>query len=194
MTFKLSMFSVIYSEIFEHDMSFLMIDGIVPQIFCGVAGINHGDLNDHNILVEWDGPSRYKISGIVDFGDMSSGYFIFELAISMMYMMIESRNPLEVGGPLIAGFESVFPLNSDERDALYTLVLSRFCQSLVYAHSAVLQQPENEEYLMITARNGLRLLKVLWEKGKEEIEQVWFEGAANISKLNGNNYHNSLKC
>lgn len=147
-------------------------------------------MNDHNILVEWDGPSRYKISGILDFGDMSSGYFIFELAIAIMYMMIESRNPLEVGGPLIAGFESVFPLNSDERDALYTLVLSRFSQSLVYARSAVLEQPENEEYLMITARNGLRLLKFLWDKGKEEIEQVWFEGAANISKLNGNNYPN----
>ncbi|XP_058257661.1 hydroxylysine kinase [Hemibagrus wyckioides] len=187
-----------YLSVMDGDPMQLVIRGVinhyrnqvVPKLPSFRKCINHGDLNDHNILVERDGPSRYKISGILDFSDMSSGYFIFELAIAIMYMMIESRNPLEVGGPVIAGFESVFPLNSDERDALYTLVLSRFCQSLVYSRSAVLQQPENEMYLMITARNGFRLLKLLWEKGKEEVEKVWFEGAAHISMLNGDN--NSL--
>lgn len=151
--------------------------------FCGVTGINHGDLNDHNILVKQDGASCYRISGILDFCDMSSGYFVFELAIMIMYMMIESTNPLEVGGPVIAGFESIFPLNADERDALYTLVLCRFSQSLVYARSAVQQQPENKEYLMITARTGNRLLHLLWEKGKQEVEKVWFKGAENVSML-----------
>lgn len=110
---------------------------------------------------------------------MSSGHFVFELAIMIMYMMIESVNPLEVGSPVIAGFESIVPLNTDERDALYTLVLCRFSQSLVYARSAVLQHPENEEYLMITAKNGNRLLQLLWEKGKKEVEKVWFKGSAN---------------
>ncbi|KAB5559021.1 hypothetical protein PHYPO_G00024050 [Pangasianodon hypophthalmus] len=159
---------------------------VVPKLPSFRKSINHGDLNDHNILVEPEGPSWYRISGILDFGDMSSGYFVFELAIMIMYMMIESANPLEVGGPVIAGFESVVPLNTDERNALYTLVLSRFCQSLVYARSAVLQQPENEEYLMITAKTGNRLLQLLWEKGKEEVEKVWCEGAANFSMLTDN--------
>lgn len=143
-------------------------------------------MNDHNILVEQDETSCYRISGILDFCDMSSGYFVFELAIMIMYMMIESTNPLEVGGPVIAGFESIFPLNDDERDALYTLVLSRFSQSLVYARSAVQQQPENKEYLMTTAKTGNRLLQLLWEKGKQEVEKVWFEGAVNISVLTAN--------
>lgn len=136
--------------------------------------------------MEQDRLSCYKISGILDFGDMSSGYFVFELAIMIMYMMIESTNPLEVGSPLIAGFETIHPLNADERDALYTLVLSRFCQSVVYARSAVLQQPENEEYLMITSKHGIRLLQILWEKGKEEVEKVWFDGAAKMPVLIAN--------
>ncbi|XP_053368463.1 hydroxylysine kinase [Clarias gariepinus] len=155
---------------------------VVPKLPFFRKCIIHGDMNDHNILVEKDGPSSYKISGILDFCDMSSGYFVFELAIMIMYMMIESANPLEVGGPLIAGFESLWPLTSDERDALYTLVLSRLSQSLVFAHSAVFQQPENAEYLMITAKNGIRLLQLLWDKGKEEVEKIWFDRAANISK------------
>ncbi|XP_060796638.1 hydroxylysine kinase-like [Neoarius graeffei] len=164
---------------------------VVPKLPSFRKCINHGDLNDYNILVEPDGPSGYTISGILDFCDMSSGYFVFELAIMIMYMMIESKNPLGVGAPVIAGFESVFPLNTDERDALYTLVLSRFSQSLVYARAMVLQQPENKEYLMITAKTGVRILQLLWEKGKEEVEKMWFEGPENISVLsvNGNPKH-----
>ncbi|KAI2650148.1 Hydroxylysine kinase [Labeo rohita] len=147
---------------------------------CG--GVNHGDFNDHNLLVKPDGPSKYEISGILDFGDMSCGYFIFELAISIMYMMIENPNPVDVGGPVIAGWESVFPLNEAERDSLYLLVLCRFCQSLVLARHAVIQQPENEEYLMITARTGVRHLCRLWELGKEEVERIWFKSAAQFSQ------------
>lgn len=129
--------------------------------------------------MEHAGPAHYRIAGILDFCDMSSGYFVFELAITIMYMMIESTTPLEVGGPVIAGFESIFPLNPDERDALYTLVLCRFCQSLVYARYSVQMQPENEQYLMITAKTGYTLLQLLWEKGEKEVMKVWFDGPAN---------------
>ncbi|XP_051550496.1 hydroxylysine kinase-like [Myxocyprinus asiaticus] len=144
--------------------------------------INHGDINDHNLLLEPDGPSAYKISGILDFGDMSNGYFIFELAIAIMYMMIENPNPIDVGGPVVAGWESVFPLNDAERDALYLLVLGRFCQSLVLARHAVIQQPENEKYLMTTAKTGVRHLCRLWELGKEKVERIWFLSAAQFSQ------------
>ncbi|KAL7866982.1 hypothetical protein AOLI_G00147960 [Acnodon oligacanthus] len=151
---------------------------VVPKLNSFRKCINHGDFNDQNILVEQDGPSSYRISGILDFGDMSSGYFVFELAITIMYMMIERPRPLAVGAAVLAGWESVIPLNPEERDVLYLLVLSRFCQSLVLARYAVLQQPENEEYLMITARPGAQLLQLLWETGKDEVEKIWYRGAA----------------
>ncbi|XP_041745623.1 hydroxylysine kinase [Coregonus clupeaformis] len=140
--------------------------------------INHGDFNDHNILVQPDDSATYKISGILDFGDMSSGYYVYELAIAIMYMMIENPTPLDVGRAVLAGWESVLPLNEAERDALYLLVLCRFCQSLVLARHAVAQQPENEDYLMITAKTGIRHLFRLWELGKEEVERRWFQSAA----------------
>lgn len=151
------------------------------RFYC-IAGINHGDFNDHNLLVKPNGPTKYKISGILDFGDMSCGYFIFELAITIMYMMIENPNPVDVGGPVVAGWESVFPLNEAERDSLYLLVLCRFCQSLVLARHAVTQQPENEEYLMITSKTGVRHLCHLWELGKEEVERKWFQNAAQFGQ------------
>ncbi|KAK1805699.1 hypothetical protein P4O66_001966 [Electrophorus voltai] len=155
---------------------------VTPNLSSFRKCINHGDFNDHNVLVEPDDSSNYKITGILDFGDMSTGYFVFELAITITYMMIENANPLDVGRPVIAGWESVIPLNEAEKDALYVLVLSRLCQSLVLARHAVLQQPENEEYLMITAKTGVHLLFFLWQKGKEEVMKIWFQSAAEHSQ------------
>lgn len=140
--------------------------------------INHGDFNDLNILVQPDGNGSHKISGILDFGDMNSGFYIHELAITIMYIMTEHPNPIDVGGPVLAGWESELPLTEAERDCLYVLVLSRFCQSLVLARHSVLLHPENEEYLMISTRRGLSILQDLWKLGQEHVERVWFESAA----------------
>lgn len=144
--------------------------------------VNHGDFNDLNILVQPTENGGHRISGILDFGDMNSGYYIHELAITIMYMMIEHPNPIEVGGPVLAGWESVLPLNKVEKDCLYLLMLCRFCQSFVLARYSVTLHPENEEYLMITSRRGIRILHQLWELGKEQVEKVWFESAARFTE------------
>lgn len=134
------------------------------------------------MLVQPDENDGYKISGILDFGDMSDGYYVHDLAIAIMYAMIEHPEPTEVGGPVLAGWESVLPLNDAEKDCLYLLVLSRFCQSLVLARYTVTLQPENAEYLMISSRRGVHILQQLWKLGKKQVEKVWFETAAKFSE------------
>ncbi|XP_060611692.2 hydroxylysine kinase [Anolis sagrei] len=154
---------------------------IVPKLSSFRPCINHGDLNDHNILIEADssspGKPRYRVSGILDFCDMSYGYFVFEVAIAIMYMMIESQDPIRVGGHVLAGFESVVPLTPEERAALFLLVSGRFVQSLVMAAHTSLQHPENKDYLMITAKTGWKHLMTLSEMGQEAVEKIWFETA-----------------
>lgn len=146
-----------------------------------LSGINHGDLNDHNILIESSksafGDAVYQVSGILDFDDMSYGYYVFELAITIMYMMIESKNPIQVGGHVLAGFESIIPLTTVERSALFLLVCSRFCQSLVMAAYSCQLHPENEEYLMITAKTGWKHLQQMFDMGQKTVEEIWFETA-----------------
>lgn len=143
--------------------------------------VNHGDLNDHNILVEpadpASGGAAFHVSGILDFEDMSYGCYVFEAAIAIMYMMIESRDPLGVGGHVLAGFESVIPLTPAERDALFPLVCGRFCQSLVMAAHSCRLQPENTEYLMITARTGWKHLQQMLAAGRRAVQEAWFRTA-----------------
>ncbi|NXK52832.1 HYKK kinase, partial [Chauna torquata] len=154
---------------------------VIPKLSSFRACINHGDLNDHNILVASSSPSpedpRYRVSGILDFSDMSYGCYVFEAAITIMYMMIESTDPLSVGGHVLAGFESILPLTREERDALFLLVSGRFCQSLVMAAHTALLYPENTEYLTITARTGWRHLVNMFEAGRGAVEKTWFETA-----------------
>ncbi|XP_034265402.1 hydroxylysine kinase [Pantherophis guttatus] len=159
---------------------------VIPKLSSFQSCINHGDLNDHNILLDVVSASspnpQYRISGILDFSDMSYGYYVFEVAIAIMYMMIESKDPLSVGGHILAGFESVVPLTPKERDALFLLVCGRYAQSLVVAAHTTLLHPENEEYLMITAKTGWKHLMMLVEMGQETVEQIWFQTAESYRK------------
>ncbi|NXP26011.1 HYKK kinase, partial [Scytalopus superciliaris] len=154
---------------------------VIPKLSSFRACINHGDLNDHNILVDSSSASlenpEYRVSGILDFSDMSYGYYVFEVAIAIMYMMIESPDPLGVGGHVLAGFESVVPLTAEERGALFLLVSGRFAQSLVVAAHTARLYPENEEYLMITAKSGWKHLLAMFEAGQDAVEGRWFETA-----------------
>ncbi|KAJ7418669.1 Hydroxylysine kinase [Willisornis vidua] len=153
---------------------------VIPKLSSFRACINHGDLNDHNILVEHSGSlesPEYRVSGILDFSDMSCGYYVFEVAIAIMYMMVESRDPLGAGGHVLAGFESVLPLGAEERAALFLLVSGRFAQSLVIAAHTARLYPDNTEYLMVTAKSGWKHLLTMWELGQEAVEEKWFETA-----------------
>ncbi|XP_029430933.1 hydroxylysine kinase isoform X2 [Rhinatrema bivittatum] len=158
-------------------------DSLLPKLSQFRKCVNHGDLNDLNILVETRNDcllnpcNKYRISGILDFDDMSYGYYVFEVAIAIMYMMIESPDPLPVGGYVLAGFESILPLTPEEKDAVFTLVTCRFSQSLVMGKYSVTLQPENESYLMTTAKTGLKLLLKMIDVGKEAVEKIWFDTA-----------------
>ncbi|XP_061739956.1 hydroxylysine kinase-like isoform X2 [Nerophis ophidion] len=154
---------------------------VAPKYSAFRKCVIHGDLNHLNVLVQAEDSNAHKISGIIDFGEIHSGYYVHELAITIMYMMLEHPKPIEVGGAILAGWESIFPLNKTEKDCLFWLVLSRFCQSLVLSRYTVTQQPENEEYLMSTSKNGVRILLELLKVGKGQVEKVWFQTAADLN-------------
>ncbi|GCB78752.1 hypothetical protein scyTo_0020708 [Scyliorhinus torazame] len=150
--------------------------------------LNHGDFSHTNILVQpvqssadHSDPTHPQqaldISGILDFTDMNYGCSVCDVAISIMYLMLESSDPLSTGGHVLSGFESVTPLVPEERDAVFLLVLCRFSQSLVLARYNILLYPGNAEYLLTTARSGWKCLHQLWSLGKEAVEKIWYEAA-----------------
>lgn len=83
-----------------------------------LAGYIHGDFNEQNIIVSATGedPSTYHIDGLIDFGDIHHTCFIFELAITIMYMMLEVKimDPNEVAGHTLAGYITHRAITDDE--------------------------------------------------------------------------------
>ncbi|XP_061883586.1 hydroxylysine kinase-like [Entelurus aequoreus] len=155
---------------------------VAPKYSAFRKCVIHGDLNHLNVLVEADESHAYKLSGIIDFGYMSLGYFVHELAISIMHAMLARPNPMEVGGAILAGWESVLPLNQAERDCLFWLVLARFCQSVVLCVQILTVQPENEVYFEHITKNDRLILQQLLDLGKERVEEVWFQTATDVSR------------
>ena len=58
-------------------------------IICGI-GIIHGDFNEQNILCNKDVTGEWYVCAVLDFGDAHYSAYVFELAITMCYMMMQS--------------------------------------------------------------------------------------------------------
>uniref|UniRef100_G3P2X9 Hydroxylysine kinase n=1 Tax=Gasterosteus aculeatus aculeatus TaxID=481459 RepID=G3P2X9_GASAC len=151
---------------------------VAPRIVSLRKGIIHGDINDQNIIVTPSANGRHEVSGVLDFSLLMIDCYVFEVAVTIAYMMMENPSPLDVGGAVLAGWESVMVLSEEEKDSLFLLVLGRLCQSLVYGRYNVTKYPDNKEYLLTTAKSGTLLLTKLWEMGKKNVERKWFTDAA----------------
>ncbi|TNM87935.1 hypothetical protein fugu_006156 [Takifugu bimaculatus] len=146
---------------------------VQPKLNFFRKGVIHGDLRHHNIIVKPDDSGNNEVSGILDFSLLMNGCFVYELAISIAYFMLENPSPLDAGGALVAGWESIMHLNQEEKDSLFLLVLGRLCQSLVLGRYNAQKYPDNK-YLLKTTKGGTELLTKLMEMGKEEVQQKWF--------------------
>ncbi|KAK0078982.1 hypothetical protein PV325_001883 [Microctonus aethiopoides] len=131
-------------------------------------GMIHGDINEQNIIVN---DEQTNVLGIIDFGDTQYSYLIFELALTLFYMIMQARD-IEMGKYVIAGFQSVNKLSNFEKKIIKTAVCARACQSLVLGIYSHLNEPDNN-YLMITQESGWKILRKLWPMSEETILNIW---------------------
>ncbi|XP_038044704.1 hydroxylysine kinase-like [Patiria miniata] len=114
----------------------------------------------------------FEISGIIDFDTMVHTALVYEIAVSMMYLMLCSDSPLECTAHLLAGFESRAPLSQDERHLLRVLIAGRFVYSLIYGLVLHKAQPQNASILSSQVR-GWECLELLWKKSSEDLMNLW---------------------
>ena len=99
---------------FHFHFSLWLINGV---FFCE-TGVIHGDFNGMNIIVTpgSDHSGDYKLSGIIDLGNLMESYAVYDLAIAIAYMTMCSKNmdPLAVGYHVIEGHETEASLNEAE--------------------------------------------------------------------------------
>ncbi|EFX76488.1 hypothetical protein DAPPUDRAFT_306142 [Daphnia pulex] len=178
---KLVDFVYVIADEQKHSISMEVIENfksnVIPFLQELESGPIHGDFNEQNILVEADkeDPEKYSISGMLDFGDVHFGYYLFDIAIAICYMMIEckSMDMLDAPGHVLAGYNRVRPIPQKEFDLLKDCISARFSQSLVLGAYSYSQNPD--PYLLTTAQRGWQCLKTLWDCPKGELYKRWNE-------------------
>ncbi|CAF4956565.1 unnamed protein product [Pieris macdunnoughi] len=136
---------------------------IVPRLDELEKGVIHGDINEMNVLATSKVPnskSDYRISGVLDFGDIQYSYYVFELAITMTYVMLLSGDPRS-GGLVLAGYTVNRRLPDDEYRLLKTLISARLVQSLTLGAYSIVQDPNNHYVTSTEKADGWGLLKKL---------------------------------
>ncbi len=129
------------------------------------AQIVHGDLNLDNVLLD----ERGRISGIVDFGDLSHTALVGDVAVAIA-SLIRGRqldDVFRVGRIAVDGYESRVPFEPIEREVLGDLVAARLAAIVVISAWRVARYPENATYIQSWDDDSWRLLELVGELGCE---------------------------
>jgi len=137
--------------------------------------IIHGDFNEQNILCQLNQETgEQEVHSVIDFGDSQWNPVLYELGITIMYMMTKCTavKPAQAGGHVIAGYLRHRQLTELERKLIRVTVAARYCQSLVMGAYSYSQDPGNE-YLLITSKTGWETLTDFWSLSREELYREW---------------------
>ena len=120
--------------------------------------INHNDLNDYNILVDYKSSASKEVIGFIDFGDAVYTYRINELAITAAYAIMQTDDPITALIDLTKGYHEVLPLSEQELEVLFPLTMARLLISVTCSAMNRAENPDNE-YLQISEAPAWELLE-----------------------------------
>jgi len=112
-------------------------------------GLIHNDGNDYNILVRELDSGEIGLSGLLDFGDLIWGPYIYEPAVAASYAILDESDPTTVAGQILAGYHKISPLSRNEIELFHELITIRLSTSVVLAAHQRKLMPGNE-YLSIS--------------------------------------------
>lgn len=125
----------------------------------------HNDFTLDNTLL---GPGD-KVSGILDFGDLTHTTLMCDLSTAMSSVMFGRDDPLAAAEAVVGGYSSVTPLEGAERMVLPELLAARLVAHITVATWRVLSFPENAPYIMGSVEEAALLLASLDAGGYEDL-------------------------
>lgn len=110
---------------------------VISQFNLLEIGLIHTDLNGRNILVE-----GLKITGVIDFNEVTVSALIFELAVLVTHCMLHAGS-LEVERFVVDAFLEKKSLPKRDLDCLELCIKARLCQCLVLCAASAALDPHN---------------------------------------------------
>lgn len=106
----------------------------------------HGDITDDNVVGGRDSFGRVRPTAVIDWGDMSTGYRVAEIAVTVSSILHHQGAGRAFDAlPAIVAFDAAAgtPLSDAEIDALWPLVVLRGAVLVVSGAQQVALEPEN---------------------------------------------------
>lgn len=129
---------------------------VLPDVDRLPFQVIHGDANDHNVLVREE-EAAFRVTALLDFGDMVWSARACEPAIAMTYAMLQSEDPVAAAARVLAGYHETAPLGWREIRAIPHLIEARVSVSVTMSAYRREQDPANE-YLSVSEASAWRLL------------------------------------
>ena len=117
-------------------------DRIEPALPGLRAQVIHADMSLDNVLLGDD----LRISGIVDFGDMTHAPLVCDLAVAVADVLHGRDDAIEAAGAIIGGYVSVTPLEVEEAGLLADLVAARLATEVTVTAWRRGLYPDNSAY------------------------------------------------
>ncbi len=115
------------------------------------AQVIHGDLSLDNVLLGDD----LRVTGIVDFGDMSHAALVCDLAVTIADVLHGRDDAIAAAEVMIGGYTSVTPLEDAEAEILADLVAARLAVEVAITAWRAGLYPDNAAY-SVTGEPGAR--------------------------------------
>lgn len=111
---------------------------LIPELRHAVI---HNDANDQNVLTQ-----NGKITGLIDFGDVTYSPVINNLAVALAYALLDEKEPLETAARMIKGYHSRYKLTRTEVGLLYYLIAARLSVSVILSAEKKAKGSGNEHH------------------------------------------------
>ena len=118
----------------------------------------HGDVNDHNTLVNSSLNTKASISGILDLGDMCFAPRVCEVAIAGAYIVLDHEKPEVALATLIEGYNSILRLDTRELDLIWPLLRMRLAVSVINSTLMSKDDPD-DPYITVSQEPAWRFLE-----------------------------------
>ena len=118
----------------------------------------HGDVNDHNTLVNASLNTKASISGILDLGDMCFAPRVCEVAIAGAYIVLDHEKPEVALATLIEGYNCILRFDTRELDLIWPLLRMRLAVSVINSTLMSKDDPD-DPYITVSQEPAWRFLE-----------------------------------
>jgi 4-aminobutyrate aminotransferase-like enzyme/Ser/Thr protein kinase RdoA (MazF antagonist) len=131
------------------------------------AQVIHGDMSLDNVLFGDD----LRVSGIVDFGDMTHAPLVCDLAVAVADVLHGRDDAIEAAGAIIGGYVSVTPLEEEEAGLLADLVAARLATEVTVTAWRSGLYPDNAAYAASGEPGARAFLDAIEAMGIDTVER-----------------------